>query len=180
MTCPTWAARRPRTPTSAWSSPTSERAKRAGFSQYNKVSDAKARNLAAAAARGETAAVLRTGVAPRPPPVYERTENPMNIVFVSSEVAPWSKTGGLADVCGSLPRELVKRGHRVMVVSPYYQTGKKEDKHFEGAFDTCSNTSVGCFDGLYEVDPCIRCSTRRRLCVREAQVLRARGRALRR
>ena len=76
---------------------------RAGFSQYDKVSDAKARNLAAAAARGETAAVLRTGVAPRPPPVYERTENPMNIVFVSSEVAPWSKTGGLADVCGSLP-----------------------------------------------------------------------------
>ena len=124
---------------------------RVGFSQYDKVSDAKARNLAAAAARGETAAVLRTGVAPRPPPVYERTENPMNIVFVSSEVAPWSKTGGLADVCGSLPRELVKRGHRVMVVSPYYQTGKKEDKHFEGAFDTCSNTSVGCFDGLHEV-----------------------------
>ena len=38
-----------------------------------------------------------------------------------------------------------------MVVSPYYQTGKKEDKHFEGAFDTCSNTSVGCFDGLHEV-----------------------------
>ena len=153
---------------------------RVGFSQYDKVSDAKARNLAAAAARGETAAVLGTGVAPRPPPVYERTENPMNIVFVSSEVAPWSKTGGLADVCGSLPRELVKRGHRVMVVSPYYQTGKKEDKHFEGAFDTCSNTSGGVLRRVARGGVHASGVRRRRLCVREAQVLRARGRALRR
>ena len=38
---------------------------RVGFSQYDKVSDAKARNLAAAAARGETAAAARTGVAPQ-------------------------------------------------------------------------------------------------------------------
>ena len=70
-----------------------------GFSRYNKVSDAKARNLAAAAARG-AAAVLRTGVAPRPPPVYERTENP-DIVFVSSEVAPWSK--GRSRTCAAPP-----------------------------------------------------------------------------
>lgn len=27
----------------------------------------------------------------------------MNVVFVSSEVAPWSKTGGLGDVIGGLP-----------------------------------------------------------------------------
>merc|ERR1719498_1695368 len=92
-----------------------------------------------------------TGVTPRPPPKYEKTEWPLSIVFVSSEVTPWSKTGGLADVCGSLPRELVKRGHRVMVVSPYYQRGTKEDKYFEGAFDTCSNTSVGCFGAAHEV-----------------------------
>ena len=37
------------------------------------------------------------------------------------QVAPWSKTGGLGDVCGSLPPALAARGHRVMVVSPAYE-----------------------------------------------------------
>lgn len=36
------------------------------------------------------------------------------------QVAPWSKTGGLGDVCGSLPPALAARGHRVMVVAPRY------------------------------------------------------------
>jgi starch synthase len=44
-----------------------------------------------------------------------------NIVFVSSEAAPWSKTGGLGDVIGSLPAALAARGHRVMVVAPRYE-----------------------------------------------------------
>ena len=43
-----------------------------------------------------------------------------NIVFVTAEVAPWSKTGGLGDVCGSLPPALAARGPRVMVVAPRY------------------------------------------------------------
>ncbi len=44
----------------------------------------------------------------------------MDILFVSSEVAPWSKTGGLGDVAGALPRALAGRGHGVTVVSPRY------------------------------------------------------------
>lgn len=44
----------------------------------------------------------------------------MNIVQVSAEIAPWSKTGGLGDVCGALPRALVRRGHRVLTVAPRY------------------------------------------------------------
>jgi starch synthase len=44
----------------------------------------------------------------------------MEILFVSSEVAPWSKTGGLGDVAGALPRALAARGHAVAVVSPRY------------------------------------------------------------
>jgi starch synthase len=44
----------------------------------------------------------------------------MEILFVSSEVAPWSKTGGLGDVAGALPRALARRGHAVTVVSPRY------------------------------------------------------------
>jgi starch synthase len=44
----------------------------------------------------------------------------MEILFVASEVAPWSKTGGLGDVAGALPRALARRGHAVSVVSPRY------------------------------------------------------------
>jgi starch synthase len=46
----------------------------------------------------------------------------MEILFVSSEVAPWSKTGGLGDVAGALPRALAARGHEVAVVTPRYHS----------------------------------------------------------
>lgn len=46
----------------------------------------------------------------------------MNVVYVSSEVVPFAKTGGLADVAGALPRALAKRGHSVSVFMPYYRT----------------------------------------------------------
>ncbi len=42
----------------------------------------------------------------------------MKIVIVSSELAPFSKTGGLGDVCGALGPTLVRRGHQVVTVSP--------------------------------------------------------------
>lgn len=45
----------------------------------------------------------------------------MNILFVSSEVVPFAKTGGLADVAGALPVALQKRGHDVRVVTPKYK-----------------------------------------------------------
>jgi granule-bound starch synthase len=45
---------------------------------------------------------------------------PLNIVFVSAEVSPWSKTGGLGDVVGGLPVELAKRGHKVITIAPRY------------------------------------------------------------
>ncbi len=44
----------------------------------------------------------------------------MQILFVASEVAPFSKTGGLGDVAGALPPALAARGHEVHVVSPRY------------------------------------------------------------
>ncbi len=44
----------------------------------------------------------------------------MQILFLVSEVAPWSKTGGLADVASGLPRALAARGHAVSVVAPRY------------------------------------------------------------
>src|SRR5512135_2646836 len=42
----------------------------------------------------------------------------MELLFVASEVAPWSKTGGLGDVAAALPAALARRGHRVRVVTP--------------------------------------------------------------
>lgn len=52
------------------------------------------------------------------PPQVEQAQQLLDMVFVTAEVAPWSKTGGLGDVMGSLPIALAKRGHRVMVVAP--------------------------------------------------------------
>src|ERR1039458_10530505 len=44
----------------------------------------------------------------------------MQITFAASEATPFAKTGGLADVVGALPRELVKMGHNVTVFLPFY------------------------------------------------------------
>ncbi len=45
----------------------------------------------------------------------------MNILFLSPEVSPWSKTGGLADVAAALPRALAAQGHSVVIVTPLYR-----------------------------------------------------------
>lgn len=49
----------------------------------------------------------------------------LKILFVASEVVPFAKTGGLADVCGALPVALAERGHDVRVVMPRYRVTKK-------------------------------------------------------
>lgn len=45
----------------------------------------------------------------------------MNILYVSPEIAPFAKTGGLADVLAALPRALARRGHRVALAMPLYR-----------------------------------------------------------
>lgn len=42
------------------------------------------------------------------------------IASLASEVAPYSKTGGLADVAKALPKALAARGHEVIILTPYY------------------------------------------------------------
>ncbi len=49
----------------------------------------------------------------------------MKILLASSEVVPFAKTGGLADVCGSLPIQLEKLGHEVTVFLPAYSQALK-------------------------------------------------------
>ncbi|MGA2244731.1 MAG: glycogen synthase GlgA [Verrucomicrobiota bacterium] len=45
----------------------------------------------------------------------------MRILLASSEVYPFSKTGGLADMVGALGRALVKAGHDAIVITPLYR-----------------------------------------------------------
>lgn len=44
----------------------------------------------------------------------------LKILMISSEVVPYAKTGGLADVVGALPQVLQRMGHEVIVVMPRY------------------------------------------------------------
>ncbi|MCK4852303.1 MAG: glycogen/starch synthase, partial [Candidatus Omnitrophica bacterium] len=59
----------------------------------------------------------------------------LNILFVSPEVFPFARTGGLADVSRSLPKALVSLGHDVRVIMPFYrcvsESGFKADKLLE-------------------------------------------------
>lgn len=55
--------------------------------------------------------------------------NNLKILLVSAEVDPFAKTGGLADVAGSLPIELKKMGHDVRVVMPRYKSIDAEMKY---------------------------------------------------
>lgn len=45
----------------------------------------------------------------------------MKILFCSGEAFPYSKSGGLADVAAALPKALVKLGHDVTIITPFYQ-----------------------------------------------------------
>eukprot|EP00928_Gymnodinium_smaydae_P017576 TRINITY_DN1671_c0_g1_i1.p1 TRINITY_DN1671_c0_g1~~TRINITY_DN1671_c0_g1_i1.p1 ORF type:complete len:755 (-),score=120.71 TRINITY_DN1671_c0_g1_i1:268-2532(-) len=53
--------------------------------------------------------------------MYKAHNTDVPVVVVTSEFAPWSKTGGLGLVASSYSYEFPKRGHRTMVVSPKYK-----------------------------------------------------------
>jgi starch synthase len=62
-------------------------------------------------------------------------DDPLRILFAVSEVAPFSKTGGLADVAAALPKALASLGHDVCVVTPRYRS-------FEGAVNRLTTMRV--------------------------------------
>lgn len=68
----------------------------------------------------------------------------MKILYVASEVVPYAKSGGLADVAGSLPKELIKLGYDISVVMPRYKMIKQELEYvidfpiyMNGKIETC-------------------------------------------
>src|SRR6202795_4468776 len=76
----------------------------------------------------------------------------MRIVFAASEGVPFSKTGGLADVVGALPRALVAAGHQVSVYLPRYRETLLKDPRtvvksvtvpFDDRYRFCSIVSGG-------------------------------------
>jgi starch synthase len=87
----------------------------------------------------------------------------MRIAFVASEGVPFSKTGGLADVVGALPRALVSAGHQVSVYLPRYRQTHLTDAQtvvssitvpFDDRYRFCSVVSAGNLSGVrfYFVD----------------------------
>lgn len=67
----------------------------------------------------------------------------MKILFCSSEVIPFAKTGGLADVSGALPLALEKLGAEVRVVMPKYRTVTSYKSHVTSLKSKVLYTKIG-------------------------------------
>jgi starch synthase len=55
----------------------------------------------------------------------------VNILFATTEAVPFCKTGGLGDVCGSLPLELARLGHRPVIVMPAFRQALSSGRRIE-------------------------------------------------
>jgi starch synthase len=53
---------------------------------------------------------------------------PIRVLLAASEVVGFAKTGGLADVAGSLPTALARRGHRCAAIMPLYHAARRADR----------------------------------------------------
>ena len=62
----------------------------------------------------------------------------MKIAIVASEVAPFSKTGGLADVAGALPIALSHLGHEVVVITPLYRAARESAARLGMELEECN------------------------------------------
>lgn len=62
----------------------------------------------------------------------------MKVAFLSSEVTPFAKTGGLADVTGSLPKFLAKLGLEIIVIMPLYREVRKKELSLIKVEENCS------------------------------------------
>lgn len=67
----------------------------------------------------------------------------MKIVIAASEVVPFAKTGGLADVAGALPLALEDEGHQVIIVMPRYKMITDSKFKIKRLNDTTSFAVIG-------------------------------------
>ncbi len=81
----------------------------------------------------------------------------MHIAFAASECVPFSKTGGLADVVGALPKALAGLGHQVTVYLPRYRQTKLPNAKtvlrsvtvpFDDRYRFCAVLDGGKLDGV--------------------------------
>ena len=81
----------------------------------------------------------------------------MHIAFAASEGVPFSKTGGLADVVGALPRALAAQGHQISVYLPRYRQTKLTDPQtvvrsitvpYDDEYRFCSVVTAGASAGV--------------------------------
>ncbi len=76
----------------------------------------------------------------------------MKIAFASSEVVPFAKTGGMADVCGTLPFSLARLGVEVVIIMPLYKTIDRKHNRIKETDRGLFETVVGCGIKVYFVD----------------------------
>lgn len=67
--------------------------------------------------------------------ILRHSSSTLDIVFVTTEAVPFAKTGGLADVSGTLPVQLARRGHRVAVIMPAF-------RHIRGTGNEIEHTDI--------------------------------------
>ncbi|KAG6730437.1 hypothetical protein I3843_01G077900 [Carya illinoinensis] len=108
-----------------------------GLRSLNRVDELRIRTMAKVTTGQARSKTFKTG--------NERTSeivcsSGMNLIFVGTEVGPWSKTGGLGDVLGGLPPAMAANGHRVMTVSPRYD-------QYKDAWDTEVTVELQVGDG---------------------------------
>ena len=72
----------------------------------------------------------------------EAASAPLRVLLAASEVVGFAKTGGLADVAGTLPRALARQGVEVAVIMPLYR-GARHGKSSITSTDIPLDTTIG-------------------------------------
>ena len=67
----------------------------------------------------------------------------LKIVFLSTEAVPFAKTGGLGDVCGSLPTTLSQAGHQVSLIMPAFRAIRESGMQIQSTDISIAVSVVG-------------------------------------